>query len=299
MEIRAVSGYDDLKRWVNARNSVRPDDGWTPEMLALLRATEVDRVDLMALEGDEVAGIAFVAGGPVSTPERTFAEVIVVHEARRRGVGGALLDAVLADAASRRSETLEFFVRDEEIDANAMLERRGFELHRTLDSLGVDLSQEPPPAPPLAEGVELGWLNERPSAVTGMYALAHIVHNEAEGALPRIASTMADWEAFELGDPKVSFELSVVALADEQVVGYGIVHVVEATRAASHRVTAVLPEWRRRGIATAMTQAQIVASNEAGLRSLEGWARNEPIRGLAEKLGYRLLRRVNILRKAL
>lgn len=299
MEIRSVSGYDDLKRWVNARNAVRPDDGWTPEMLALLRATEVDRVDLMALEDDEVAGIAFVAGGPVSTPQRTFAEVIVVPEARRRGIGGALLDAVLADASSRRSETLEFFVRNEETDANIMLKRRGFEVHRTLDSLGFDLSKKPPPTPALPDGVELAWLNERPSAVTGMYLVAHLVHAEAEGALPPIASTMADWEAFELGDPKVSFELSIVALADEQVIGYGIVHVVEVTGAASHRVTAVLPEWRRRGIATAMTQAQIVASKQAGLRSLEGWARNEPIRGMTEKLGYGLLRRVNIYRKAL
>jgi mycothiol synthase len=299
IRLRSVSGYEELKLWVDARNAIRPDDGWSPEMLAVLRATEVDRLDLFVLDGEEVVGTAFVAGGPVSNDERTFAEVLVLPGARRRGVGSTLLDAVLGAAASRGSSTVEFFVRAEEEDAQAFLERRGFVVANTMDLLAFDLARTAPDPQPVPESIELAWLTERPAAVAGMYEVAHEVHAKSDGTLPAIADTLHDWEAFELGDPKVAFHLCSVAFAGTEVVGYGIVQVVPGSGVAAHRVTAVRPEWQRRGIGEAITRAQLGAARESGLRSLEGWTRTPAIRALVEKLGYVPRRSVLVYRKRL
>jgi hypothetical protein len=46
IEIRPVFGYSDLEQWVDARNEVFPDDPHTAEMIALVRASELEQVDL-------------------------------------------------------------------------------------------------------------------------------------------------------------------------------------------------------------------------------------------------------------
>lgn len=297
--LRAVSGYDELQLWADARNAVRPDDAWSAEMLSLLRATEVDRLDLLALDGDTVVGTAFVAGGPISTAERAFAEVLVLHAARRKGVGAALLEAVLSAARNRGSASVEFFVRAEEEDAPAFLERRGFAQASTMDLFAFDLAQPVPAPRPLTEGIELAWLTERSSAVEGMYKVAREVHAGSRDTLPPVADTLHEWEAFELGDPKVAFHLCSVAYAGSRVVGYGIVQVVPDSGAAAHRMTAVVAAWRRRGIGEAITRAQLGAARASGLASLEGWARTDAIRALAEKLGYAPRRRLLVYRRTI
>jgi ribosomal-protein-alanine N-acetyltransferase len=296
VRVRAVSGFEDIERWVAARNAVRPDDAWTPQMLALFRAQEVDRLDLLATLDDEVVGTAFVAGSPVSTPERAFAELLVTPGARRHGVGRALLESVVGDARSRACRSLELFVRAEERDAVSFVEHRGFALLRTLDWLARDLAAPAPTPRPLQEGIQLAWLSERPQAVEAMYVVARETYTELEQVLPHIVSTLHDWEAFELGDPKVTFDLCSIALAGDDVVGYGVIQVAAGSKLAMHRMTAVRPAWRRRGIGEAMTCAQIVAAQQAGLDVLRGWARTDEIRRLALRLGYAVERSLRVYR---
>jgi GNAT superfamily N-acetyltransferase len=296
VRVRAVSGFEDIERWVAARNAVRPDDAWTPQMLALFRAQEVERLDLLALLDDEVVGTAFVAGSPVSTEERVFAEVLVRPEARRHGVGAALLKTVLAEARGRGSNWLELFVRAEETDAVAFIEHQGFALVRSLDWLALDLAASAPATRSLPDGIELAWLGERPQAVEGMYVVAQETYTELEQVLPHIVSTLRDWEAFELGDPKVTFDLCSIALAGDDVVGYGVIQVAAGSKTAMHRMTAVRPAWRRRGIGKAMTCAQIAAAQQAGLDVMRGWARTEEIRRLALGLGYAVERSLLVYR---
>ena len=49
IEIRAASGYADLERWVETRNEVAPDDPDDAGMMALVRASELGHVNLLAL----------------------------------------------------------------------------------------------------------------------------------------------------------------------------------------------------------------------------------------------------------
>ena len=50
IEIRPASGFEDLERWVAARNEVAPDDPDDPTMIALLRASLLEHANLLALE---------------------------------------------------------------------------------------------------------------------------------------------------------------------------------------------------------------------------------------------------------
>jgi hypothetical protein len=48
-ESRPASGYADLERWIAVRNEVVPDDPGDPSLMALIRVTELDHVNLLAL----------------------------------------------------------------------------------------------------------------------------------------------------------------------------------------------------------------------------------------------------------
>jgi GNAT superfamily N-acetyltransferase len=61
-------------------------------------------------------------------------------------------------------------------------------------------------------------------------------------------------------------------------------------RDANHDMTAVKRVWRGRGVAGALKRAQIAWAKGAGYERLvtQNEVRNEPIRRLNERLGYRL-----------
>ena len=65
LEIRPVVGYEDLQRWVATRNAAS-SDAITVEMRALVRALEIDSVDLIAEHDGEAVGMAFLSGDPRS-----------------------------------------------------------------------------------------------------------------------------------------------------------------------------------------------------------------------------------------
>jgi hypothetical protein len=190
--VRAVSGFDDAHRRVDARNAIRPDEAWTAQMLALFRAKEVDRLDLLA-EEDGTDRRPRVPG-PASPSRRRIAhsgEVLIAEHARRHGAGAASVDAV-----------------------------------------------------------------------------------------GRCRSTCAPWRSRDRPSSGTASSR------------------FRRRRGATHRMTAVLPDRRRRGIAEAMTRAQRAATRQSGLRTLEGWARTPAI-GAATKLGYGPRRSVAIYRKPL
>ena len=58
IEIRPASGYADLERWVATRNEVAPDDPESTTMMALIRASELEHVNLLALLDGEAVGFA-------------------------------------------------------------------------------------------------------------------------------------------------------------------------------------------------------------------------------------------------
>ena len=128
IEVRTVSGYDQLERWTATRNVPGPEV-FTTELAALVRATELDRVDLLALEDGDPVGMGFLSADPVSRETgRAFVQVKVPEEHRGRGVGSALLAAVSNHARRLGVSALRCSAREDDAYSVAFLERRGFEV---------------------------------------------------------------------------------------------------------------------------------------------------------------------------
>lgn len=274
IEVKPVSGYDDLERWVEIRNEAAPDDPETVEMMALVRARELHRMDLLAFLDGEPVGAAFLAGDPASVAStHPYVDIRVRDELRGRGVGTALVTALAEGARAQGKLGFECSVLASDAHSLGYVERRGYEEIRRVDKWTLDLTgevplHEPPP------GVEITWLAERPDLMNAMYDVATATYPEFGGWIGRQADTIQDWLVYELGNPAMPVELTSVAVAgDGEVAGFSTFIRLPDGRTASHRMVAVAHAWRRRGIARALVSAQLHGAKGAGYESMVAWRR--------------------------
>lgn len=276
IEIRPVSGYADLERWVEARNEVLPDDPDSAEMMALVRASELDHVDLLACLGEDVVGTGMLAGDPNSIDSsHPYVEVTVRERYRGRGVGEALMHDLSDRARRLGKEGLQCESRAHDDYSIAFLERRGFVETGRAAKYVLDLQAFDGADPERPEGVELAILSERPELLEGMYEVARVTYPEIGGFQALQARTLHEWQLYQFGSPGTALDMTPVALADGGVIGFATLILRSDGRSAEHRIAAVLPEWRRRGIATTLLQAQLAAAKRAGVETVIAWARSE------------------------
>jgi GNAT superfamily N-acetyltransferase len=131
-----------------------------------------------------------------------------------------------------------------------------------LDTTLADAPGEPP------EGIELVSLAERPD----LEAAVHEVDCEVAGDVPRPegddfeAQPFARWREQYLEGPGAVPDALVAALSGNQVVGYtGLRRRGASSPIAENMLTAVLRDWRRRGIATALKREQVARARAAGI----------------------------------
>jgi mycothiol synthase len=103
---------------------------------------------------------------------------------------------------------------------------------------------------------------------------------------PIAALSLEAWRDRMLG-PGVLRELSFVALADDEVVGYAILGEAEPA-IAEHWITGVRRDWRGRGLGRALKARQVQAAGAAGLRELIGQYEsvNASMKRIYERLGF-------------
>src|SRR4051812_319815 len=98
------------------------------------------------------------------------------------------------------------------------------------------------------------------------------------------------WLAHEMQGSGDRADATLVALAGDEVIGYAKFSLTEAQpKTAHHDLTAVKRAWRGRGIAGALKASQIRWAKTHGYEELRtsNEERNEPIRRLNARLGYR------------
>lgn len=272
----------DLEAMIDVRRRVDPDV--RPSVAGLrhnLATSEAGLAYLVARLGADPVACGYVEAWTDAFAE---AQLEVVPERRGRGIGSVLLAEESRHARRLGAHELQFEVREADSTSRAFLERRGYrrvggEKAVSLDLARVDPRVEPPP------GVEIVSRAERPHLLEGMYE----VSLEAEPDIPGNVGmrTFTAWRAHEIDRPSRRPELTFLALAGDEVVGFAAVDVFGPR--AFHGLTAVKRAWRRRGIATALKHAEMRAAKRAGFdRLLTGSEeRNLPMRRLNEKLGYR------------
>jgi ribosomal protein S18 acetylase RimI-like enzyme len=296
IDIRPVSGMEQLERWVAVQNEVRPDDPETTSMKALIRAQESGHVDLLAYVEEEPAGTGMLADDPGSRTGHPWVEVNVLPGHRGRGVGRALFGALSNHARERGASGLACEVRADDAYSLSFLTRRGYVEYGRFDHGTLDLVADPPSDPVVPNGITLEWLDERPSLLEGMHAVATAAYPELGGNRSLQAEDFVDWQVYELGSPATILEAVPVAVADGQVVGFATMRKLLDRTTGELRTVVVLPEWRRRGIASALLRAQLVKAAATGITSVIVWVRHNQPSDLFRGLGFRVAQGAILLR---
>jgi ribosomal protein S18 acetylase RimI-like enzyme len=236
----------------------------------------------------ESAGFALGGVFPEQEGESlVYAELGVAPDFKGRGIGKVLYEALSEHVRKLGKNELQLEVGEEDVRAIRFFETRGFREVERQKAVALDLATVAagPVAPPA--GVELQTWAERPDLVDAMFELYREASADIPGLDAEVDATFEEWRVRELERPARRHDLSLVAVAGGDLVGYATLDVFPA--GGFHGLTAVARSWRRRGVGRALKRGQIAAAKEAGLERLytESEEHNEPMRRLNEGLGFR------------
>jgi GNAT superfamily N-acetyltransferase len=283
LEVVRVESDRDLEAMIAVRTASDPDR--PPPRIENLR-------HMLASEHGLVYLVARLDGVPVAcgflypdVPEYAEAHLVVVPDARNRGIGTAMFAEVCALGRAAGKDELQGETRESDEESRAYFERRGYRIVGGEKAVALNLASidEPVPAPPT--GVQIVCRAERMDLVDELYPVGADAAEDIPGQPAR--PTYEQWRAIDIDRPTRDPELFFIALAGEEPIGYATMD--NFGKDAHHGLTAVARNWRRRGVATALKHAQIAKAKRAGFRRLvtASEERNAPMRNLNAKLGYR------------
>lgn len=271
----------DLEAMVEVRRRATPDA--PPPQVENLRFSleaKPELVFLVARLGGEPVACGYVEGWSAFAT----ADVVVVPDRRRLGVGSAVLADISARARAFGNDSVQGEVRENDAESRAFLERRGFVHVGAEKAVVLELEGSDAPAVEPPPGVRIVSRVEEPDLLDQMY----VVGVQADEDIPgqEDVQTFEQWRTQEIDKPSRRPEFCFIALAGGEVVGYAALQIHGDQ--AFHGLTATRRDWRRRGVASALKRAEIAAAKRAGFKRLltESEERNEPMRRLNEKLGF-------------
>jgi GNAT superfamily N-acetyltransferase len=282
---------DEAEEWLSlaAYCETWPHDSFGLPEVQWFKASLLEHADLLAREDGAVLGSGFAARYH-GLPERPTVFVTVPPPNRRRGAGTALY-AVLSEWARERGlSTLTAIVADDDPESLEFAHRRGFVEERREKGVSLDLTAIEAPSVESPDGVEIVSWAERPELARGIYEVSVETSPDVPGSEDEEHEPFEAWLAHDLGGPGDRPEATFVAVAGEEVVGYGKLSLNSARpQHPYHDLTAVKRAWRGRGVARALKTAEIAWAKANGCESLrtQNDERNEPMRRLNAALGYR------------
>lgn len=289
LTIRGTASRDDERLSLEISNAVWPLFAFTIDDVDAFKMSVVAQADHVAFIDGEPAGSGFVAIQP-SRLGVAMAMITVLPSQRRRGVGTGLYRAISAWCAEQGIDAIEAEAEADDVESIGFAERRGFVAIEHTGRMVLDLADfEPPPvAPP--PGIDIVTWADRPDAARGMYEVASEGYLDIPGNEDDEMEAFEDWLVHDMQGPGDRPEATFVALAGDVVVGYAKLFLTAARPSiAVHDMTAVRRSWRGRGVAGALKRAQIAWAKGQGFETLRvgNEVRNEPIRRLNRRLGYR------------
>jgi mycothiol synthase len=289
LTVRPVETHEDREANLAVWNAVIPQ-----RLFGLAELLDYeDRLEhsIVLVAEDEGRVVGGAHGGLEAGSAHPSGSVYVLPEHRRIGAGTALYRAVSEWARSIEADRLYGDVEESDPESLDWALRRGF-VERSRDSrLVLDLDGIEPPAVVSPEGIEIVTWAERPELIDGIYEVYAEASPDIPGEEDEPIAPYAEWRRQHMGGSADKPEATFVALAGDEVVGYSKFHLTEAQPdVAFHDLTAVKGAWRGRGIAGALKATQIRWAKERGYARLSTMneERNEPIRRLNERYGYRL-----------
>jgi len=252
-------------------------------------ASDTESAWLLAVSGDEAVGCG--VGRPSSVQSSLYAMARVLPEHRRQGVGTRIYEALSAHARTLGRESLWGRIREDDMASRDFVRNRGFdEAGREYEVMLETALAETPGPPP--DGIELVSLVERPDLEPAVHELdcevgADVPRPEGDDFEPQPFNR---WREQYLEGPGAVPDAVLAALAGDEVVGYtGLRRRGASSPIAENMLTAVRPDWRRRGIATALKREQVARARDAGIEQIftTNDETNAGMRGVNARLGYR------------
>jgi len=289
IEIHTCRTEVDEQLSLEIYNTVWPEQAVTAADVVSFRARTLAYSDQLALVDREPAG-SVVAARMAQKPDIGLLILTVLAGHRGRGVGTALYEAGSRFLASHGLAETEAMAADDDEPSLAWAARRGFVEIQRNGGMVLELADvEPPPAEPPA-GIEIVTLADRSGLERGLYEVAAESLSDIPGDEDYRIEPFDAWLAAHLHGAGSRSDAIFVALAADEVVGYSKLGFTEARPGtALNHLTAVRRAWRGRGIAGALKRTQITWAKAQGIERLSttNELRNEPIRRLNERLGYR------------
>ena len=284
VEITPVDSPAKRERALAIHNAVFPRRAIALE--DVLDWEDATRFHTSLLAGDSAAAHL----GVEAASEYPAGAIYVRAGDRGRGAGSALYRALSRWARELGFDRLRGSVEADDDESLAWATRRGFVEQSRDGRLVLELDGIEPPRVEPPAGIEIVTWAEKPELGRGLYE----VYREAEPDIPgeddHPLPAFEDWLREDMGSPGDRPEATFVALAGDEVVGYSKFSLTAAQpETAFHDLTGVKRAWRGQGIAGALKAAQIAWAKERGYARLETMneERNEPIRRLNERYGYR------------
>jgi mycothiol synthase len=276
IRVRRAETDADYEAWARVKRAVLPNESaWTPEQFR--ERARPDRLVLVAELDGEIVGAGL--GGKSDVAGRGFVAPRVHPDARRRGVGTALLRELGDFVAELGFDKAAAHVDDD--GGQAFADRFGFEEHDREVEQVIALPAELPEAP-LPEGIEVVTVAERPELMQEAYPLA--LEGYADLAVVGHASIELDEWLHDASHPGGSF----VALHEGRIVGFSGLMEHDNPGVAEDGLTVVARSWRRRGLALALKRLELEWAAENGITEVVTWTQrdNASMRALNERLGY-------------
>lgn len=305
--IRLASTTEDLAALVAITAATTPEESTTLDELRWADATYPGSVRYLAERDGRVAGAATVGRIYVQAADYPdlWATLAVLPEARRQGIGSALLHAIARSAADAGKHGLHARCRDDRAASIAFLVHRGFRELERQKTVRLELAGRTPPTFAAPDGLVLTSLAERQDLVADVHTVALETFADIPGGdEPMAVGDLSEFRARDVdrpGIPPDAFMLAV-EVASDRVAGYASLQRVPGQPdVAWHDMTAVRRAWRGRGLATTLKLATIAWAIDHGLTALETGndEANAPMRAVNARLGYAPLPDSVILRGAL
>ena len=294
----------DLGAFVDIVNATTPDDPRSLDALRWADETYPGSARFLAVSAGRPVAAASVGRIYSYPPEfdGLWTTLHVMADARRQGIGGALLVAVSDRARTAGKTTLHVPVSDARPDAVGFFIRRGFEEYERSSMVRLELVDVIAPAIDLPAGVTLTTLAVRRDLAAEIHAVAVEAFADIPGGgVPTAAGDLAEFLARDVDRPSIPAEAFMIAVETTtgRVIGYASLLMMPGrARTAWHDMTAVVRAWRGRGLAGALKRATIGWAIENGLVALETGndIDNVAMRAVNARLGYRPMSDQVILR---
>jgi mycothiol synthase len=283
-------GESELHMLVDVTNAVDKEALATVAGFVDWRRQAEDTAWLLAERDGVPVGRAIVLVGWHRPRHVALAELSVLRDRRGGGAGTALLAAASHWAREKGATELVGEVREDDPESLGWARRRGFREIGRNSRLVLELGTIDPPAPNPPPGIEILTWAERPDLAPGLYEVACEAGPDIPGNEDDEIGTFEEWLTRDMQGESDRPEATFVALADGEVVGFAKLAISgDQKERAFHDLTGVRRAWRGRGIASALKRTQIGWAKRQGYERLETMneERNEPIRRLNERYGYR------------